>query len=210
MKILNLYSGIGGNRKLWGDHDVTAVEIDKETADIYQDNFPKDTVIVTDAHDYLINNLDNDWDFIWSSPPCQTHTRMENINHKRWGARYPDMSLYQEIIILDKHSKTYDFDYTVENVVSYYQPLYTPQKRGRHYLWSNFEIDPYEKDDSIGIHNGWKGKDYHKFDAEKHENKMMFDMSKYDITKTKRDQVLKNCLDPRLGKHILNCSKNHD
>ena len=27
MKILNLYAGIGGNRKLWGDVDVVAVEI---------------------------------------------------------------------------------------------------------------------------------------------------------------------------------------
>lgn len=28
MKILNLYAGIGGNRKLWGDnHDITAVEL---------------------------------------------------------------------------------------------------------------------------------------------------------------------------------------
>lgn len=27
MKILNLYAGIGGNRKLWGDdHEVTVVE----------------------------------------------------------------------------------------------------------------------------------------------------------------------------------------
>ena len=28
MKILNLYAGIGGNRKLWGDgHDITAVQL---------------------------------------------------------------------------------------------------------------------------------------------------------------------------------------
>ena len=33
MKILNLYAGIGGNRKLWGDdHDITAVEYDKDIA----------------------------------------------------------------------------------------------------------------------------------------------------------------------------------
>lgn len=31
MKILNLYAGIGGNRKLWGDiHHITAVELDPE------------------------------------------------------------------------------------------------------------------------------------------------------------------------------------
>lgn len=33
MKILNLYAGIGGNRKLWGDtHDITAVEFRDDIA----------------------------------------------------------------------------------------------------------------------------------------------------------------------------------
>lgn len=33
MKILNLYCGIGGNRKLWGDeHEITAVEWDSNIA----------------------------------------------------------------------------------------------------------------------------------------------------------------------------------
>jgi len=31
MKVLNLYAGIGGNRKLWTDCEVTAVEWDEET-----------------------------------------------------------------------------------------------------------------------------------------------------------------------------------
>ena len=31
MKILNLYAGIGGNRKLWGnEHEITAVELDED------------------------------------------------------------------------------------------------------------------------------------------------------------------------------------
>lgn len=35
MKILNLYAGIGGNRKLWGDdHEITAVEIESKIASI--------------------------------------------------------------------------------------------------------------------------------------------------------------------------------
>ena len=46
MKILNLYSGIGGNRKLWNkvssDIEVTAVEFDKNITKAYQDRFPKD------------------------------------------------------------------------------------------------------------------------------------------------------------------------
>ena len=42
MKILNLYAGIGGNRKLWGDeHEITAIENNTSIAYIYQDFFPK-------------------------------------------------------------------------------------------------------------------------------------------------------------------------
>ena len=36
MKILNLYAGIGGNRKLWNGVDVTAVENNKSIAAIYK------------------------------------------------------------------------------------------------------------------------------------------------------------------------------
>lgn len=57
MKILNLYAGIGGNRKLWGDdHEITAVENDQGLADVYKDLFPQDRVIVGDAHEFLRKN----------------------------------------------------------------------------------------------------------------------------------------------------------
>ena len=46
MKVCNLYCGIGGNRKLWQDVEVTAVEQDKDIAAVYQSFFPDDTVIV--------------------------------------------------------------------------------------------------------------------------------------------------------------------
>ncbi len=68
MEILNLYAGIGGNRKLWGDeHNVTAVEYREDIADVYRHYAPKDTVIVSDAHQYLLDNYKR-FDFIWSSP----------------------------------------------------------------------------------------------------------------------------------------------
>lgn len=76
MKILNLYAGIGGNRKLWdelGDFDITAIEYKPEIAKIYQDFFPKDKVIVADAHQYLLDHF-AEFDFIWSSPPPAHHT----------------------------------------------------------------------------------------------------------------------------------------
>lgn len=35
MKILNLYAGIGGNRKLWGNNnEITAVEINPAIAEV--------------------------------------------------------------------------------------------------------------------------------------------------------------------------------
>jgi len=132
LKVLNLYGGIGGNRRLWGDGvDVTAVELDAEIADIYRDNFPEDTVIEADAHEYLPEHLD-EFDFIWSSPPCPTHSQMERVNHKQGGTRYPDMSLYQEVVLLRNNAEYYDLQYCVENVVSYYEPLIQPQEVGRH------------------------------------------------------------------------------
>ena len=75
MKILNLYAGVGGNRKLWGDdHEVVAVELNPEIAAVYQALYPNDTVIVGDAHQYLLDHY-SEYDFIFSSPPCPTHSR---------------------------------------------------------------------------------------------------------------------------------------
>lgn len=119
MKILNLYAGLGGNRKDWGnEHEVTAVELEPKIAEVYKDNFPNDTVIICDAHEYLLQHADN-FDFIWSSPPCQTHSRMmKATRHKK--KRFTDMSLYQEIIFLQHFFKG---KFVVENVKPFYEPL---------------------------------------------------------------------------------------
>ena len=109
MKILNLYAGIGGNRKLWGDeHEIVAVENDENIAKMYQDLYPNDTVIVADAHKYLLDLIgQNLFDFIWSSPPCPTHSRMVYLlkQKNKYKLQYPDMRLYQEIILLKKFYK---------------------------------------------------------------------------------------------------------
>jgi len=72
MKILNLYACLGGNRYKWNevkkDIKVTAVELDRELGKLYQERFPNDTVIVADAHKYLLDHY-KEFDFIWSSPP---------------------------------------------------------------------------------------------------------------------------------------------
>ena len=142
MKILNLYSGIGGNRHLWGDdHDITAVENCESIAKIYSDLFPKDNVIVTDAHLYLQNHF-KEYDFIWSSPPCPTHSRMrfKAYCNGKGNALFPDMKLYEEILFLQQYTKNTNIKYVVENVKGWYKPLIEPQVLGRHYLWANFKI----------------------------------------------------------------------
>jgi len=142
MKILNLYCGIGGNRKLWGNnYEITAIEYDQKVADKYKKLFPNDTVIVADAHQYLLDNYQN-FDFIWSSPPCQTHSRANYFINYITNSRYPRMELWQEIIFLKTFFKG---KFCVENVVSYYEYFIPPTAEiGRHYLWSNFSIPKIE------------------------------------------------------------------
>jgi DNA (cytosine-5)-methyltransferase 1 len=143
MKVLNLYACLGGNRAKWdevADIQVTAVELDHELARMYKERFPNDTVIVADAHQYLLDHY-KEYDFIWTSPPCPSHSRA-----RYWGCKngemttkpiYPDMTLYQEIIFLDSY---FNGKYVVENVIPYYEPLIPAKKRGRHLYWTNFAL----------------------------------------------------------------------
>jgi len=142
MKILNLYACLGGNRYKWNevksDIEVTAVELDPEAARLYQERFPNDTVIIADAHQYLLDHY-KEFDFIWSSPPCPSHSRARYWSSKggKYDVQYPDFNLYQEIIFLDNF---FEGKYCVENVIPYYEPLIPAQKRGRHLYWTNFTL----------------------------------------------------------------------
>lgn len=144
MKILNLYAGIGGNRKAWSDeHEITAVEYDANIAAVYKDLYPNDEVIVGDAHQYLLENYDR-FDFIWSSPPCQSHSSFRHnigVRYRGVAPKYPDMTLYEEIVFLEHYAKGL---WVVENVNPYYTPMRNPKKIDRHLYWSNFEIPEHE------------------------------------------------------------------
>lgn len=201
MKILNLYAGIGGNRKLWGDeHQITAVENNQKIAEIYSDFFPNDDVVVEDAHEFLLREYYH-YDFIWSSPPCPSHSKMMIINSlnpykdnstqiAHGGGKkiaYPEMELYQEIILLDTFFRG---KYCVENVVSYYEPLIKPQLVAKHYFWANFRIAEI-KTENRGHHLGLEG----------WQKRKGFDLTEYkNIDKRK---ILRNCVEPETGKHIL-------
>ena len=201
MKILNLYAGIGGNRKLWGnEHDITAVEYKPEIAKIYQDFFPNDKVVVDDAHQYLLEHFE-EYDFIWSSPPCPSHSRLRKVVSMSAGSKaiYPDMKLYEEILLLQGYFKG---DWVVENVKSWYDPLIKPQEIQRHYFWSNKQIPEkkFEKDciKTTGRFNpGVTLADTIDILQKKHG----FDLGV--ITNSKKRLYLRNCVSPEVGKHIL-------
>jgi len=214
MKILNLYAGIGGNRKLWGDeHEITAVEYKPEIAAIYKDLFPNDTVLVEDAHEYLLNHY-GEYDFIWSSPPCPSHSKARYAFGVRAGNTkpvYPDMKLYQEIILLKTH---FFGKWCVENVIAYYEPLIIPQTIGRHFYWSNIFIT-HMKVAPTRISQAKKTSDYEHNRYVAREGQLragkVEDFEKrygYDLSKYKGNdklKMLRNCVEPEIGKHILDC-----
>ena len=193
MKILNLYACLGGNRYKWDevtDVEVTAVEWDEELARLYQERFPNDTVIVADAHQYLLDHY-KEFDFIWSSPPCPTHSRFNLSMKTKRKMKYPDMKLYQEIIFLDNY---YEGKYVVENVIPFYEPLITAQKRHRHLYWTNFSLpnvlsSRYNPDLSrtknlIDALSKFHDYDFRQYKGEQRMNKIARNLVDYEAGKT--------------------------
>ena len=208
MKILNLYACLGGNRYKWDEVakeagieiEVTAVELDPEAARLYQERFPNDTVIVADAHQYLLDHY-KEFDFIWSSPPCPSHSRARFARRNTTSVVYPDLKLYEEILFLENY---FDGKFVVENVIPYYEPLIPAQKRGRHLYWTNFNLpnDLNERKIVIGVN-----KTTAKTTEINHEFKALCKFHDYDFTKYKGEQRLdkmaRNLVDYEAGKTIF-------
>ncbi len=198
-KILNLYACLGGNRYKWDEVadnlEVTAVELDPELARLYQERFPNDIVIVADAHQYLLEHY-KEFDFIWSSPPCPSHSRARFWNSSNYDtttdAIYPDMMLYQEILFLEHYFKG---KYVVENVIPYYETLIQAKKRGRHLYWSNFLLPSDLKDRRFAIS---KTKNEVQELCKFHE----IDISNYSGNQ-RMDKIARNLVDYEAGKTIL-------
>lgn len=201
IRVLNLYAGLGGNRKKWEGVEVVAVEEHPKIAKVYRRLYPDDLVIETDAHQYLIEHYD-EFDFIWSSPPCQSHSKMNKATRHK-SKRYPDMKLYEEILFLQHHAKC---DWVVENVVPYYDPLIAGKKCGRHMIWSSFDFEAFDVPRPSGFINkcnlagkkalqDWLGIHY--------EENIYYGKNHCPA------QILRNCVHPHLGLHIFN-SRNRD
>ena len=194
IKVLNLYAGIGGNRKLWKNVEVTAIENNPQISEIYRDFFPDDEIIATDAHQYLLEHF-KEFDFIWSSPPCQSHSSFRhNICVKFRGTEpvYPDLNLYQEIIFLQHY---FNGKWVVENVNPYYKLLIPAKFIQRHYFWSNFPIPENTQIKKDIIREAQIPDLQEKYD---------FDLSAYKL-ENKR-QILRNCVLPEIGSYIFQCA----
>jgi DNA (cytosine-5)-methyltransferase 1 len=198
-KILNLYACLGGNRYKWDEVakdagieiEVTAVELDEAAAELYKERFPNDKVIVADAHQFLLENY-KEFDFIWSSPPCPSHSRARFARKNTTSAIYPDLKLYEEVLFLENY---FDGKYVVENVIPYYDPLIPAQKRGRHLYWTNFILpnDLKERKSSImeGSNEVEKWCEFHDYDFRKYKGNQRL------------DKMARNLVDYEAGKTIF-------
>lgn len=196
MKVLNLYAGLGGNRKYWNGCDVTAVEYTQKIANTYKKLYPQDNVIIADAHQYLLDNYKN-YDFIWASPPCQSHSRMIRSGKNR-SPRYPDMRLYEEILFL-KHN--FDGPWIVENVKPYYETLIQAKEVGRHLFWSNFDfecIEVKQLGNFINKTNVEGSRQLKEWLGIEYDGNIYYEGNHCPA------QVLRNCVHPDIGKQIFN------
>ena len=212
-RVLNLYAGVGGNRKLWDDCDVVAIENDQQIAEAYQQLYPQDTMIVTDAHQYLKEHLLDGWDFIWSSPPCQSHSKLQRFivgNHKK--LTYPDLEqLYGEIILLQSLAPP-ETAWCVENVIPYYQPLIPPTSiLGRHYAWANRALPHISATNAIRISRERRQNNSTQLSRMRVSNDKEIE-EEYSLHLPacadnwgyyKRRQVMRNCVDPLIGKALF-------
>lgn len=210
MRILNLFAGIGGNRTLWGDeHEITAVEWDNAIAVIYHQRFPDDGIVVEDALEYMMKHA-HEYDLICASPVCITHSRAQS--RPSVGYRVSDFTgLYGWANLYDIK---YQGLYVWENVVSTYHKRFRfPKptvKLGRHLFWANFEIPP-KKFPRLFATETYIGSD-----GKKHNGgladlkiKQLLDLHQipFNFSHPRKRSILRNCVDYRIGKYILECAE---
>lgn len=198
MRILNMEAGLGGNSNLWDDvkHEIVNVELDPRIAGVLQERKPRQIVLVEDAHEYLLRHY-KDFDFVWTSKPCQTHSKM-NLFTRHNTVRYPDGKLFECIIFLQHRFKG---KWVAENVVPYYKPYGDPKRIGRHLFWSNFEIPDFDiptPPNFINLANN-AGKKIMMDWLDIHYEKNIYYGNNHCPV-----QILRNCVHPKLGEHVFN------
>lgn len=197
INVLNLYACLGGNLYKWDEVakeqgiklNITSVELDEELAKLYKERFPSHNIVITDAHQYLLDHY-KEFDFIWSSPPCPTHSRSRFARRNTTIAVYPDLKLYEEIIFLKKWFKG---SYIIENVIPYYDPLIPSKKRGRHLYWTNFnlpidlrarKVSIMESKDEVARWCTFHDYDFYKYKGKQHIAKIARNLVDYEAGRT--------------------------
>jgi DNA (cytosine-5)-methyltransferase 1 len=180
-----------------GEHKITSVEHNQHIAYLYHKRFHKDKIIIGDAYQYLENHYKK-FDFIWASPPCQSHTRM--CAFPRYRKRLPDLRLYSLIIFLDRF---FDGFWAVENVIPYYTPLiHQTAIVDRHYIWSNYPIEDRRFEKPRGNIKDLPLStlcEFLKVDMKLIETFIPKNWPNHDYKR----QILRNCVLPEAGKYIL-------
>lgn len=106
------------------------------------------------------------------------------------------MKLYEEIIFL-KHN--FKGKWVVENVEPYYEPLIKPYYSGRHCFWSNFYVI------DLNIRTPKPLTDMNKKELMDWLGIYM-DKNIYIKPNHCERQILRNCVNPKLGLHVFNCA----
>jgi DNA (cytosine-5)-methyltransferase 1 len=200
LKILNLFCGIGGNRLKWTNCEVTAIDLDSEICDLYQKRFINDKVICGDAFQFFEDHWE-EYDVIWASPPCQTHSRQQ---YRQKEKVLPDFRLYSLIKFCQLWVK--DKIWVIENVEVIDEVIPHTFKVNRHLFWSNLVI-PSKTFEKLYNPPNYIGKD-----GKKH-NGGLSDLSiaellelhqMEDFNHKEKRSILRNCVDYRIGEYILN------
>lgn len=209
MKILNLFAGLGGNRRTWSSHEITAVDFNPKIVNIYKKLYPNDLIIEKDVFDYLQEIDLLEYDFIWSSPPCQSHSHMQVFTKNGRKAKLPMINQVLGLALWLK--KYYPGPFVVENVVPWYGILKTNKLFtvviDRHLFYSNFKILPKSFDKGNNRHGSIGGimRESREYLMNKHHlpNWILEDLSGVHD----KDQIIRNCVDSKIGDYVLKQSQ---
>lgn len=163
-------------------------------------------MIIGDAIHYMIEHM-HEFEFIWASPPCQTHTQLCVPTAVQKGKPIPQCDFNNLYGWVNLERNWYTGYYIFENVQSNYHKKYRfPKpsiKLGRHFFWSNFPIKEKKFDynrDSIDKITIEKLARFRDIDLEwLRQFKISSWTKKHDVYRT----LLRNMVDADIGKYIL-------